>query len=243
VGKFIFFLIIIVVVALWGYSWWQNNSSKLATEEIKRFARNMVENPDVLKVTVNGVKIISKNNASINKVEISGDNIILKNGIELSNFTLNINEAAFAIPIISKLSSIKSGTIKAVVSEKAITEYLRKKNISIVFWKINANNIKVDIKKNNKMQIILPVVIPIISRTTDIIVDGHLKADNDINFIADKLSISGMDLSTDQSSKLLKAINYVNPVINFEKVPFVFKPQISSSDNDLIVKGNITGIR
>ncbi len=242
-GKFILIIIIIAIIAIWGYNWWKNNSSRLATEEINRFARNMVDNPEELKVTVTGVKIISKNNASIDKVGITGQNILLKNSIKLSSFVLNINNAAFTIPIISKISSVKSGNFEADISENAITEYLRKKNINIVFWKINADNVKVDIKKNNKMQILLPVVIPVISKTSMVIVDGYLKCDNNINFIPEKLSISGMKLSSDQSSQLLKAIDVINPIVKFDKIPFAFKPKLLSSDTDISLKGDITGIR
>lgn len=242
-GKFIFIIIIIAIISFFSYNWWKSNSSRLATEEIKRFARNMVENPEELKVTVTGMKIINKNNASINKVSITGQDILLKNSIKLSNFVLNISDTAFTIPIISKISSVKSGNFKADISENSITEYLRKKNINIVFWKINADNIKVDIKRNNKMQILLPVVIPIISKTSMIIVDGYLKADNNIDFIPEKISISGMNLSPDQSSQLFKAISVINPIVNFDKIPFLFKPKLSSTDTDISLKGDITGIR
>jgi hypothetical protein len=242
--KFIFVIIILAVALFWGYSWWQNNSSRLAEEEIKRYSRNMVENPDSLSVKVNGIKIINKNIASIDKVMITGDNIILKEGINLSSFSLNLNDIVFPIPIVSKLNSVKSGYFKSVITEKALTEYLRKKNINIGLWKISADTINADIKKNNLFQISLPVVIPIIAKTSIIKVDGKLKYEGDtINFEPLNVSVSDSKLSVNQSTQLFNAIKMINPIVKLNKIPFTIKPQLTSTDNDITIKGNITGLR
>ncbi len=232
------------VLVFLGYNWWQNNSSRIAAEEIKRYARNMVDNPDNLTIKANGIKIINKNNALINKVIITGDDISLKSGIKMSTFSLNINDTVFPIPIISKLTSVKSGYFKASINETSLTEYLKNQSIQIGLWKININNIKVDIKPGNNMIIILPVVIPVIAKTSIININGKIKYDTDcINFDPLNISISGASLSSNQSGQLFNAIKMINPIVKLDKIPFAISPQLSSTETEITLKGNITGLK
>ena len=242
--KFLVFILILAVAAGVGYYWWQQNSHRIITQQVRRLASRFFVNPQSLSVENSAVKMRGLRDAHVGRLVISGKELQLRDGPVLASARLVLTDLDVTGPPFH-LTHVGGGNYEAQVSDAAVTEYLHARGGSMAGVKIvplSTVTVKFLPGEEATARLSGEAVIPLIDKRVPVIADGTLVPAADagrVDFNVSRVNVTGLSFP---ASALKKSFGIVNPLVDLSGWPVAVKVgSINTVTGMATVKGHITG--
>ena len=244
--RFFIFLVFLAVVAGIGYLWWQKNSTRIITAQVRTIAGSFFVNPENLSVENSAITIKGLREAAVSKLVISGNNLILRDGPTLSYAKLILNDVTIAWPPFH-LSGVGKGAYLVKVSDVAVTKYLQKRGGNLAgvnLIPLNRVSVKFLSSSTDGTQVNVTVVDPLFKKQIPLTATGALvpssSALSQVDFRVHALHFEGFSIG---AGSMRKALAVINPVIDLSHWPVECDVNsIKTGKDSAVVQGKITGV-
>lgn len=247
--RFFVFLAVLAVALLVLYIWWQVKATEVITAQVKSMAHGFFSNSGDLHVELDQkmpVKMVGLREARVPKLVIYGTNLVTREGMKIASARVALKDLDVAGPPFH-FTNVASGYYSVTVTDKAVTDYLRKRGIalgSIAKIPLDTLNVSFSQKDGTMLRGDAVVNLAIVKKHVPLVVQGKLVPSSkvgQVDFQVRSVQLLGWSVGEKHVTDSLGALN---PVIDMSDWPLMSDIKLVSTGNGTVkFNGKVTGVR
>ncbi|MHB9026547.1 MAG: LmeA family phospholipid-binding protein [Armatimonadota bacterium] len=238
--RFFIFLAVLAIALLGLFVWWQRNATRVITTAIHNQARNFFDNPRQLRVENKPIKLTGLRQARVPQLVISGTDLRVQGeGGKLAFVKLVLTDVDVSGPPFHFVG-VGSGYYMVKVTDRDVTDYVRRRGIRILTGKIPTDTISVIFTKKEGTTILGKYTLPIINKAVQIKAVGSLVPSSKLG----QVDLRVRQVGGVAAKQFTDAVTVLNPLIDVSSWPIEADiKSVTTTNGKVAITGRITGIR